>query len=483
MKVKRVLALMVAGVLMMGNCLPVGATGIGAGALAGVVGGVVGEVGEVDVEVDGSPEAEETFTEYLGTALGRTPSETDKQLYSSLITTCVSNGYSGAAIMGICGNIAHESSGNIFALEGHYASYALDKATGEYVMYKDFELGHSYEFDYSRGDVKMSKNSKGQYMYGCGHGIIQWSFGRAHNLDLFAQTDAIAYITVKHKRKEYSMPIYEWETCHTPDAASQVIFLLTRDTGFSATQREKLKAMTDPREAATYFCQEVEKPAGKDNPDVLKARSDSAVAFYDTVSSCPGVVGSVVLPDGQSIGSGEVVGAATSQIEDSEYWTEEQKHKFAQLVGEMELVGMVGEWSAKDYQKTIYLENRGSLSVGNTVTLVTIGQNILSGKWTASKIIDLIMSLGGYLVMLYGIFIVIAYLFDRTNQFLDVSLLGIFSFGKWRIAEEEDVGVKHGKVYLTAKGLAVRVVVIEVVGVVLASKVILAIMGIVMEWL
>ena len=155
-----------------------------------------------EVTIDGSKEAEETFTGYLSEALGRTPTETDKQLYSTLITTCVSNGYSGAAIMGICGNIAHESSGNIFAIEGHWASKAEDTATSEFKTYYDFELGHTYVYDYSKGMPKVYTNRKtGKTMYGCGHGIIQWSFGRATSLDTFAKESAIAYITVTHRYK------------------------------------------------------------------------------------------------------------------------------------------------------------------------------------------------------------------------------------------------------------------------------------------
>ena len=144
------------------------------------------------------------------------------------------------------------------------------------------------------------------------------------------------------------------------------------------------------------------------------------------------------------------------------------------LVTESDLTGMKTQWSVEEYQKTISLMSRDDLPLGDQIGLVSVGEGIKHSKLTVSSVVNALVTGIGYVLMLYGLAIILAYFFDKTNAFIDISLLQLISFGHWYLIESEEdkpsfVEGRGKKTFITKTGIILRAVIIEVIAVLLIS--------------
>lgn len=142
------------------------------------------------------------------------------------------------------------------------------------------------------------------------------------------------------------------------------------------------------------------------------------------------------------------------------------------LVTESDLTGLdITDVISKGYQR---IPDITPLSDRDTVVMNIIKDDLLSKDMGFFGYMGVAVSFLGLCCILYGVFLGIAYLFDRVNNIFDISLLGILTLGKYRIWEEylgvsKGVNKRDGIVYCDAKFLIARIILIEAVGLFLVS--------------
>lgn len=83
------------------------------------------------------------------------------------------------------------------------------------------------------------------------------------------------------------------------------------------------------------------------------------------------------------------------------------------------------------------------LSTQEKVNLENVKQNIQSTKEAnRHRMRGAMQGIAGIGLCIYGMLLIIAYMFDRNNPFFDFSLLSLLTFGKWRITSA-DVGDRY----------------------------------------
>lgn len=162
---------------------------------------------------------------------------------------------------------------------------------------------------------------------------------------------------------------------------------------------------------------------------------------------------------GTDYGSGATVSTITSWLT-----------RTGTLREEAEIVGMPGKFIFDG--EPIVITGRDGLAVGDVVALTTIGSNINYGKLTVEGVISTIVVGLGYVLILYGTLLILAFFFDSSNNFIDMSLMSILTFGKWMVVDDMDVKKtirKKGKTYVTRTGVFVRAGIVWLVGILLVS--------------
>lgn len=121
------------------------------------------------------------------------------------------------------------------------------------------------------------------------------------------------------------------------------------------------------------------------------------------------------------------------------------------------------------------------LSAKQQSTVAYIRENIKAEKedriWS---FIQTVISFIGLILMLYGVLMVLAYIFDRSDLIFGLSLMGILTLGKYKVQDDNDYVLTEGKekkingvTYLTKWALFKRVLILEIVGGLLVTKVLL----------
>ena len=169
--------------------------------------------------------------------------------------------------------------------------------------------------------------------------------------------------------------------------------------------------------------------------------------------------------------------AGASSTSDKENMSEEEKQELAfKIVSEGELTGMPDSNLIFKDQTNIDLVNRDSLSQGEQEDVENLKQNISSGKkFSFEGLLNSIISFVGMFFIMYGIALFIAYIFDYVNTFIEISVLGIISLGKFRVLDVNEgnfsggYNESDGHTYLSKSMLVKRIVVFEIIGMFLVS--------------
>lgn len=208
------------------------------------------------------------------------------------------------------------------------------------------------------------------------------------------------------------------------------------------------------------------------------------LAYYGAPSAYLRMVdlGSV---SGGSVGdlSGSGLPSEVQQAFGSSEETEEEAANavpsYGTLVTESDLTGMPIKSSLLKEQNRLNLKSKYDLTDEDRENLAYIQECLIAQKVDAQTWYSRLSILLGLMVITYGVLVGVAYIFDYNNNFIDVSLLGLLSMGRWRILDRYDSsnysfngGSSYsdgGVCYLTPMGVALRVSVILGIGLFLIS--------------
>lgn len=360
----------------------------------------------------------ENFINKLNEFLGYEASNTEIRNWSLAIATLRADGFSDAAIAGILGNVKVEGGTKQFAIEGYSG-----KKTTDGKDYTQFELGKSYDY----GDIEPSLYTSpktGKTMGGEGHGLVQWSFGRANNLTRFADDSEFGYVTVTHWHKSYDGDM-EQHTCKIPDMAGQVCFMVEELNTDYTDVKEQIKDLNNAWFAAKFFHDGYE----KSGTDTLRERQTAANEALPLVEACTAVVS--VSEENEDVEQ-KVVDNLTSK----KIWHEGEFASFSELV-----------------EKPLFFATREDLSQENLKGVIDWKNNIeYESEDNVIKYIRVFVMLFGILFLVWILLIYLSYWFDRINNFLDLELLPIVTAGRLRVSPEENECTFNPKSY--SKGQA-----------------------------
>lgn len=151
--------------------------------------------------------------------------------------------------------------------------------------------------------------------------------------------------------------------------------------------------------------------------------------------------------------------------------SEKERQEIMQLVKEYELVGMPKDFK---FEAEVSLPEYDSLSRVEKENLAIIKDSINSKKFSLFDRLRQCVSFIGLVTILYGVLLGVAYIFDKVNMVVEISLLSILTWGKYRVWEE-DLGIKPGRVrekgimYCDNRIILTRIAIIECVGFFLIS--------------
>ena len=152
---------------------------------------------------------------------------------------------------------------------------------------------------------------------------------------------------------------------------------------------------------------------------------------------------------------------------------------YGSIITESDLNGMPIESFIEQYQQSLQNADASQLSVSQKKSLEELQSNrndVSGAERVAINIFHGAEMFIGMCCMLYGLLLVVAYLFDYFNVYIDISLLGIITFGRFRLMEQEEAHKfkryqgfnKHnGKTYVTFWSILIRASILIFIGVAL----------------
>ena len=151
---------------------------------------------------------------------------------------------------------------------------------------------------------------------------------------------------------------------------------------------------------------------------------------------------------------------------------------YGSMITESDLTGMPIKSTLVEEQQRLQLLDRSSLSTYDIQNLDYIKEYLEADDPDSAAWYTRVTAFLGTICIFYAIFLVVAYILDYSNQFIDFSLLAFISFGKFRIIDWDDYhsglidtgwDAKRKVTYLTKSMLAIRVVLLIIIGCLLLS--------------
>ncbi len=144
-----------------------------------------------------------------------------------------------------------------------------------------------------------------------------------------------------------------------------------------------------------------------------------------------------------SLGSVTINGSTTESGDDDVQHTDSLGNS---IVPETSLVGMENYYkNLFDNASTPSMAKREDLSIGEQYSTVVIGESV--ALMHEANLID-IVRVGvvciGIILIFYAVLITISAVFDKANNFIDINLVGIVTFGLLKYSDDPDVKGKKG---------------------------------------
>lgn len=145
------------------------------------------------------------------------------------------------------------------------------------------------------------------------------------------------------------------------------------------------------------------------------------------------------------------------------------------LPAEDELVGMTKRnHKLYEYQLPIIfpgqeISGESGLSQEQEANVASLGEDVSSKRFNLIEILRVAVAFSGITAAVYGVFLLVSYLLDRSNSFFEVSFLGLLTFGSYGY-RHDGMPEKEGKTKLiNTAGIIKLVIFVEIVAWVLYS--------------
>lgn len=154
----------------------------------------------------------------------------------------------------------------------------------------------------------------------------------------------------------------------------------------------------------------------------------------------------------------------------------------ASIVSEWELTGMKGlDKKLKDNQSEVILPTNSDLSIKEQYSVALSGENIALEKYSSYiDIVRVIVVFIGLCLVLLGVFLIVALIFDKANNFIEISLVSIVTFGLLKYSDEKNT--KRDSGYASATKIIIIVSVVMTIGLLLISGSVLPFTMRAIEW-
>lgn len=154
----------------------------------------------------------------------------------------------------------------------------------------------------------------------------------------------------------------------------------------------------------------------------------------------------------------------------------------SEIVSEWELTGMKGlDKKLKDNQSEVILPTNSDLSIKEQYSVALSGENIALEKYSSYiDIVRVIVVFIGLCLVLLGVFLIVALIFDKANNFIEISLVNIVTFGLLKYSDEKNT--KRDSGYASATKIIIIVSVVMTIGLLLISGSVLPFTMKAIEW-
>ena len=154
--------------------------------------------------------------------------------------------------------------------------------------------------------------------------------------------------------------------------------------------------------------------------------------------------------------------------------TDKQAEAFNNVVKEWELRGMPSKSNIRADAQDISLPDGRGLSLADKTNIAGIKDDINSRHKNIYQIMDISFSVLGFLLIVYALLLSVGYVLDKSNSFINLSMVSILTVGKIKIVDKGETISEEMKKdgYVKPNAFYIRSLVIFLVGCLLISGVI-----------
>ena len=166
--------------------------------------------------------------------------------------------------------------------------------------------------------------------------------------------------------------------------------------------------------------------------------------------------------------------AGANSTDTSDVDTDKQAEAFNNVVKEWELKGMPSKSNIRADAQDISLPDGKGLSLADKTNIAGIKDDINSRHKNIYQIMDISFSVLGFLLIVYALLLSVGYVLDKSNSFINLSMVSILTVGKIKIVDKGETISEEMKKdgYVKPNAFYIRSLVIFLVGCLLISGVI-----------
>ena len=118
--------------------------------------------------------------------------------------------------------------------------------------------------------------------------------------------------------------------------------------------------------------------------------------------------------------------------------------------------------------------NRNSLTQAELNNIQAIKDTKDADKLSLFEVVKTVISFLGFALIVYAVLLFLAYIFDRVNSFLNISLVSMLTLGHIKVAQRDDMSelddeMKKKKGYVTMAKLFIIIAIIVILGSLMVS--------------
>lgn len=165
--------------------------------------------------------------------------------------------------------------------------------------------------------------------------------------------------------------------------------------------------------------------------------------------------------------------AGANSTDTSDVDTDKQAEAFNNVVKEWELKGMPSKSNIMADAQDISLPDGKGLSLADKTNIAGIKDDINSRHKNIYQIMDISFSVLGFLLIVYALLLSVGYVLDKSNSFINLSMVSILTVGKIKIVDKGETISEEMKKdgYVKPNAFYIRSLVIFLVGCLLISGV------------